>query len=511
MHRSLLILPAVVLAAVLALAAEAPPRPRPVPDVLFSPAFAVVLALADVRTLPPEARPSCRYISAYNARPEDLPKVAQALAFVLNSLSRNPLLVAPEPVGGGRRAGRLWRIDLEDYKISPKAWDRLVSKGSGRVPVGEPYHYLSVVKDESVYWPGGVWSGDGRYYAAGAYAERRRVQALAPWLPAAEAVQLAAECQTQTPICRADWLCYYALLEPRYHELLGLGDRLADVERLALVDQEVTDREGEETMGVALRSEVAEHIRGLRRSPTIRRRGRGYFWISDDYQTSIAGDDLLASADQLLDARPAAHEVIWSLPNGLQGYLVTDGQGKRIDRAAINVASDKRSGFSSVEVEIRNCVCCHANGLNPITDEVRETARGPIAAAVEALKKRDARQAQRLVDKFFATQILDELNGDCAGYGGSVRACNGLAPAANALLLREQLLRYETDLTIEELACETGNPVATLRRVIEGSAGSNLDAHVVALAGRRRLRRDQHEASAFGSLMPLLTVLKREK
>lgn len=471
-------------------AGEAPPRPRPVPETLFTPASAVDPALADVLTLPADARYGVRYVSAYAAREEDLAKAGQTLAFVFNSLSRHSLLLPPVPVPGG--GGRLWRLDLHAAHIPPRAFDRLLRLGSGRVPIPEPYFRL--VFRAKVRKPGAA-------RAVEVFRSER-----APWLPDAWD-RLAAHADTDYPLVRADWLFTYATLEPRYHELLGLGESKEDFEKLAAADEKLADREGQQTSGVVLRSEVADHIRRLERTPTILRRGRGYYWESYDYETSVGGDDLLRDANGLLNETPAAQELITSLRNGLQAYLVVDAKGKRLDRAAANVARDKRTPLSSVEVEIRNCMICHARGMVPIEDEVRLSARDRLAVALRALKKRDVRRAERVADRYFATNLADELQGDVAGFEAAVRATNGLAAAANALQFQEFLVAYERDLAPEGLALETGYPALTVRAAVERSAATGLDHSVVATANARprKVRRDQLESVGFGQLMRLLT------
>ena len=518
MHALHLLLPLMVLARpaeVQPPAVDAPPAQPRRAETRLQPSSAVGPALKDVQSLPAEKRPYVRYVSAYFEDRANLEHIARIVSFVSNSLSHAHTLVPPVAVANSD--GRMWRIDLEALGIDPKTFDRLAQLGSGRTPIPEPYFHIvteTVTEvEETRYWQGG--NQNGKYYAAGNYIEKVKksvkTYAQAPWLPQKEIVQLGVETQSDSPILRWDWFAYYALLEPRYHEIIGVND-LNDAKKLADADENVADKLGSETKGVVKRSEVASNTRGLRRVPTRLRRGKGYFWISDDYESSVAGNDLLANAQQLIDAKPGAHEVIWSLPNGLQAYLVTDGNGKRLDRAGIEFAHDVRNGFASVEVENpRSCMACHSTGIIPIRDEIRLVTKKGLALQVEQIKHDDARLAQQIVDRFFASDIAEEVQTDQANYAAVVKALTGQAPAAVHLVLRKALLGYEADVGLSQLARETGYDEQTVRGVLERSAKSNLDQSALSVVLGEKSRRDQLESAGFGQLMVILTALPRKE
>jgi serine/threonine-protein kinase len=66
-------------------------------------------------------------------------------------------------------------------------------------------------------------------------------------------------------------------------------------------------------------------------------------------------------------------EIIFNLPNGLQGYLLVNGKDERIDVGPIEVVSDslKTSGTAAVVTGI-SCMACHKHGMIPFKDQVRE-------------------------------------------------------------------------------------------------------------------------------------------
>src|SRR5206468_12213404 len=66
-------------------------------------------------------------------------------------------------------------------------------------------------------------------------------------------------------------------------------------------------------------------------------------------------------------------EIIFSLPNGLQGYLLVDGKDNRIDEGPTSVVSDslKTSGTAAI-VTGTSCMACHKHGMIPFTDTLRQ-------------------------------------------------------------------------------------------------------------------------------------------
>ena len=69
-----------------------------------------------------------------------------------------------------------------------------------------------------------------------------------------------------------------------------------------------------------------------------------------------------------------AGEVIFTLPNGLQGYYLSLADGTRADFAPLTIVKDTESG--SFDPTIRNalsCSRCHSNGIIPAIDNIRES------------------------------------------------------------------------------------------------------------------------------------------
>src|SRR5262249_2544419 len=82
----------------------------------------------------------------------------------------------------------------------------------------------------------------------------------------------------------------------------------------------------------------------------------------------------MVSADDETHAfQPDGGEIIFTLPNGLNGYMLVDGGGTRIDQGPLTIVRDTRQSDSAVVTGI-SCMSCHVRGLIPKTDQVRELA-----------------------------------------------------------------------------------------------------------------------------------------
>lgn len=473
-------------------------------DFLYTPASAIQPALLDAAKQPhPEY---VRYISLYNCQASNLPSMRAAVSFTINSLSRKHLLVPVVQVNE-----RLARISLSDYGIEPSVFDALSERGSGQAPFPEPYFHDVRGKYDTQYQRvevGGRWEPypNGQYPGYTHYVKQYEQRAVGRayqthidynpiWLPTNELNQLYAITKSKFPILRADWFVNNALIEPRYHELLGVGNTLDDVLKVAIANRAQADKVGSQARGAVLFSEVATHNRLLERTPTIVRYGRGYFWQSNDYLSSVGAQDVLTDP---LNNTPDAHELIWTLKNGMQGYFLTDGKGKRLDKAAADVASDKRSGFADPQVySARNCIICHAKGIIPVEDEVREHAKDQVALSIRTMREKGhTRTAERISAKYFEVQINDLVSADQASYESAVKQLTGLASSSIALHINRILVHYnDAANTLDDLARDLGYPASTVKAVIE--RGNGLSHVYVGLARQnpRKARRDQIEAT----------------
>lgn len=476
---------------------------------LWKPADDYALATIDLAKQSTESRYYLRYISRGNTKTADRIAMGKAVSFVVNSLSRSVVITQPKDI-----SDTLQRIDLRDYKIPVTAWEKLGQLGSGRTPQPEPYYHReleTVIEETEEYgrweYPGGVKTWVKTRDVPTGKKISKKVQAHGGWLRKADVIYLTSVTESQFPVLRADWFITNATQEPRYHELLDVGDKESDFAKLGAADEKAAEEEGAQARGAVLFSEVAPNNRILERTPTIRLYGRGWYWKSFDFASSTKLEDVLADINGAMTDKAGAHEIITSLKNGLQAYSVTDDKGKRLDRAGIEFARDLKNGFRSPEVEIRNCMVCHSKGMISVDDEVRALAKGPLAAAASVLGKKDERKAEKFLEKYAAAPLDDLLKTDSANFELAVKSTNGLSGAANGQGLLKMLLQYEGPMTLADIARDVGCTEADAKVVIP--LITNPDHTLSAAWVGRKVRRDQVEGGGYSQLAEALEARKK--
>lgn len=65
-----------------------------------------------------------------------------------------------------------------------------------------------------------------------------------------------------------------------------------------------------------------------------------------------------------------ASEVIYTLPNGLQGYALFDAKGARQNEAPITVVADNKSPVTPIIINAISCTRCHSAGLISMQDQI---------------------------------------------------------------------------------------------------------------------------------------------
>jgi formylglycine-generating enzyme required for sulfatase activity/mono/diheme cytochrome c family protein len=404
---------------------------------------------ADVAKLSTSEARRTRYLSLANlwARGVSEPELRQyklAITKLLNSLSWAPELYVPEWVGP---SNVLLRIDLGQLRRADgtvwtsKQWDEILESGAPGPEGTIAYRY-------------GLLSGTA--------AEQDLLKALAAKLP----------------YVRADWFAFAASRPPLYHDLLGLpGPQGASsaLERLLGIDVAQNIRQGRvQRAGIRQgQSGVSHHNRLIERHviPTNDRFPRGgYFWLSYDFKGSAGAQQLLrrpfGPQSVTGDAGDFDHdggEIIFTLPNGMQAYLLIDGQGNRIDEGPIEIVYDERSATRKKGVIVNgvSCMNCHADGMIFADDTVRpywsETTSGRTGdlERVERLYP-----SQRELTNVFETD-RDAFHRHLESLGFEVRDRASGRPTV--LLDREfgesvtaLAQRFERPLSLQDAAAELG-------------------------------------------------------
>lgn len=358
---------------------------------------------ADLERLAPRERRFARYLSLapLAVRPaRERRALADAVAKLVNSLSWHPRLTAPLPVGAD---GLLVRLDLRHYRWQARTWDRLATLN--------PYR---------------------------------------PADPTPTMRDLATLTGAEQPCLRADWFVATASRPPFYHEFLALPTSDRALERLLQVDvsanlaDDTAVRAGFNGSGVARFNRVLERHDGA----------HGAYWRSYDFAEALARQNVfdrpLGPAPGPAAFRHDGGEIVFHLPNGLQGYLLVDADGRRIDRAPGEIVSDPRRPDRLVETGL-SCLGCHAQGIVPKDDQVRAHVLKNARSFADA--DRDAILALYAPAARLRRLVLE----DNARFAAALRHL-GLAPAEPEPVLAA-VLRHEEDVDAARAAAELGTTV----------------------------------------------------
>lgn len=479
--------------------------------------------------------------------PDERLEELRAFGVTWNSLSRNQDIALVKPVPGTELALAYADLSLlrerDDHKSLARlraTVEKLGRVGSGPAPQPEPfYHAIKQEKDVAVEASEVVETytekvrkkdGYGRDYevwdaatstwrpeyesvtrtrkkvAAGYKKKGAKKVVLGSNLNKATVIGLVSVLETDFPIFDLRWFSANALVEPIYHELLDLDDTEASVKKLAGFNEEDAKRAQSALRGAVLFSEVAHHNRALVRSPTQNRNGRGTYQESKDYKNSVDLQDVLK--DTLTD-KPDAEEIIFNLPNGLLGFFVVDGDGKRLDKADGDVAANRRSKFRDTQVRTAyHCMACHYadKGWIEIDDEVRALSKKNVTLIADAFDKRSGKSTSLRGDQIRRQYLKDDFNEllrvDQALVESSVDgATTGLGSKKAGKVIANLIYDYnEKPLTTATAAREFGYPVEAVEAAMKTTG---LDPVYASLGAGRKGRRDQFERA----FMQVSTIL----
>jgi mono/diheme cytochrome c family protein len=279
----------------------------------------------DLQALEPSERRFARYFTLTHLQNagldgEALAATRQALSKLLNSLSWHPRVTRPAAIDSART---VYRIDLRAYKWTARLWDRLTSVYPYRVPD---------------------------------LTSRSRTQV--------------STTGSELTFVRADWFVATASRPPLYHDLLQLPERdralerLLGVEVLEDIQQASVVRAGFNGSGVSRNNRVLER----HDAPY------GAYWRTYDFSDNIDRQNIfehpLGPVPGPNAFVPAGGEILFHLPSGFQGYLLVDGEGRRVDKASNTIVSDPQRPDRQVENGI-SCMTCHVRGVLPKSDQVR--------------------------------------------------------------------------------------------------------------------------------------------
>jgi len=177
---------------------------------------------------------------------------------------------------------------------------------------------------------------------------------------------LRTEMECEVPFVHVDWFLATASLPPLYHDILDLPETDRELEQQLEVN---VPRNLESAPGVRVwragfkKSGVSEHNRVVERHTSR----YGAYWKSYDFAGSVGTQNIFTHP---LSFQQDGGEVVFNLPNGLQGYYISDASGNRIDEAPTDIVSNPAASNPAVRNGL-SCIGCHTEGMQTFKDEVR--------------------------------------------------------------------------------------------------------------------------------------------
>jgi mono/diheme cytochrome c family protein len=323
----------------------------------------------------------------YNAglSADEMQTYRNGLAKLINSLSWRKNIVVPVPVDPNRT---ILRINLRDYGWTEDLWDVLVAK----------YPYRA----------------DGDFAA----------------LP-----------------LRGDWFVATASRPPLYHELLQLPGNERELEKQVHIKVEDDIRNESVARAGFSDSGVSHNNRLIERHETP----YGAYWKSYDFAENVGAQNLfdrpLGPGSDNRSFRHAGGEIIFNLPNALQGYMLVNGKGERIDKGPTDIVSDPKRPDRAVENGL-SCMSCHSHGINPKTDQIR--------AHVQANASAFAKEERETILKLYppAEDFRELIRQDTERFEKAAAATGAKVGATEPI--RALAAQFESPLDLRRAAAEVG-------------------------------------------------------
>jgi serine/threonine-protein kinase len=275
---------------------------------------------------------------------------------------------------------------------------------------------------------------------------------------------------------RADWFVSTATQPPLYDDFLRLPADLKALEDRLGVDAQADRDAGRAVRAGMIVSDVSRNNRVVERHPAR----YGAYWKSLDFRTSTAEENLFRDP---LDLHPAGGEVIFNLPNGLQGYFLANARGDRLEAAPTEIVTDRFAEDKVVRTGL-SCIRCHDAGMKDVTDVVH--------AAVERLPGNPGFDKRRVLQLYPGQAALDPLlKGDRERFLAALRQALGKPPAGEPLIGVSQRF-LDAPLSLATVAAELGGPpAAELRPIFASRPFARLG--LAALGSDGSVRRDTWE------------------
>ncbi|MEM6779790.1 MAG: hypothetical protein AAF670_19205 [Planctomycetota bacterium] len=265
---------------------------------------------------------------------------------------------------------------------------------------------------------------------------------------------------------RADWFIASAMRPPLYHELLDVPETVAELELAEGFDQESDYLRNQLVRGGVLLSNVSTQPRVVDYHAGERGIWMSYDFVSQPANDPERGDIVRFPLGPQFANNPhpsaafehAGGEIIFTLPNGLHGYMLVDADGRRIDAGPIEIVADRSMVSGTPEiVNGVSCISCHRHGMIDFNDQIAfghaQTSQSEVVK-IESIYRPDA--LQRRLDEQRADYLrsLRRVIGRFLQVGDDAGQPIEAFPEPITTVTR----LYQRDLDDDQIAAELGLP-----------------------------------------------------
>jgi len=377
----------------------------------------------DLITQRSEDTPFFRYISLSNrftageCADKTMDQERQAMLKMVNMLSID---ASPADLVAVDSAQTLYRLDIRDTK-----WDRGISvNGTAFADVWEAIAANNPFNVEFI--------GD-------------------------DADQAKLDTVTQFPVMMSDQMMkvatignlYYAIIDVDVNQTLGnfiLNDLGIDVAQNLLDRQQL--RAG------TTKSRVTRQDRLVERDDIDVRAGA--LWQSFDFEANNANQSIFQ--DPFAFA-PGGSEAIFSLPNGMNGFIIADANDNIVQDSDILLDTSQNNFRAVTSI---SCSNCHAAGFIPVVDEVRDVALSNARSI--GLNRDEIEQLQEVYDSpaNFAKQVQED---NSSFYQSSLQRVS--LPTQGVDPVSAVWLGFDADVTLARAAGDLGLSATELKDNID--------------------------------------------
>jgi serine/threonine-protein kinase len=414
----------------------------------------------DLRSADADDRVFFRYISLTNRFTagqcaEALDKDREGMTKMINMLSIDARVRQPVPVNSDET---LFRIDLRDLQ-----WDRAVSVN------GQNFN--------------DVWEAiaDANPYAVEFVGD--------------DADDAKDDAQTAFPVQFADQMNDVAIIGNLYYAIINVdvNQTINDfiINELGVDTAQNTLDIKDQIRAGTTKSRISRQDRVVERDEIVVRSGA--LWQSFDFEDNQGNESIF---EDVFDFTPGGSEAIFTLPNGLLGFIIADANGNIVEDSDILLDTSQNNFRAITSV---SCSNCHSTGFIPVVDEV-----GPIALASArdiGLNRDEVEQIEGIYvsPQEFAAQVKEDSENF---FQRALQQAN--LPTQGGDPVASVFLRFDQDIRIEDAAGDLGLTPDELRDNL-----SDLDPQLEVLDSGT-IDRDDFTNLYVQSLCILSTVLDNQ-